>query len=116
MMTAEQVLRGAIERIRAGFHKGAWMNDTGCFCAWGALRAAAGGRPCPGAEYVKPPPQTNYAAYDAAYEVLEGVVGSVPAFNDAPNVTQDDVIAALEIAADLAAPPYDAGADVSAGG
>lgn len=95
--TPEQILREAARLVERGWVQGLFFDryrGQDCYCALGALAVATSG--------------DAYGRCDKGAErCLEEVVGpSVALFNDDPRTTQRDVIAALEIAADLAAPEW----------
>ena len=84
-------LRAAAERIReVGLAKGATRRADGSMCALGAISWATG--------------ESGFARYCAGRGLMLTVIGTewVAEWNDAPERTADEVIAALEAAADLA--------------
>jgi len=98
-VTAEQILRAAAERLRShGWTKEAYGSWDGPCCIVGAIAVASGVRPGPLADYP--------SSLEAAKVVGEVVGTGIPHFNDHHCRSIHDAIAALEIAADLAAPEW----------
>jgi hypothetical protein len=97
-MTPKEILLGAAQNLRElGHCKGQFQNDAGCVCAVGAIRLAASG-----SVY-----HSNESATEAT-RILRRVVGhhgefgTIPEWNDDPERTPEEVIAAFEKAAELA--------------
>lgn len=106
--TVRDILLEAADIVDRGWFQGWWANIDGtCFCAYGAIRMAAGGKLSYVAEdrkarYVDVTWPAHYRA-ELARNRLHEVVGPVAEFNDQIARSSDDVSAALRIAADLAA-------------
>jgi len=97
-VTAEQILRAAAKYIRRhGWRQEEYGADGGPRCMAGAVRSVVGLEP--------DLPDTD--EYEGLMSILEKVAGpNIADFNDVYCRTADDAIAALEIAADLAAPEW----------
>jgi len=94
MPTPKEVLTEALRLIKKGWTKGAMYDpDTDCYCAAGALQAAAG-----------PYGMAELLARDILKEVIKkhcSGIGIVT-FNDDPRTTKGKVIAVFKEAIDLA--------------
>jgi hypothetical protein len=101
-MTAAATLRAAAQLIRErGWGQGDYVNASGCFCSVGAIRAACGIQDFAGQSKTAP---SSTKPVREALGWLSRSVGRVlmAGWNDAPDRTVDDVLAAFDRAATLA--------------
>lgn len=116
-ITADDVLRGAIEVLSTeGWAQGEYKNEqTGCYCALGALMYGAGKRDGWGNAYDgdRQWRTAGFNAYDTAVQRFAAAAKGmsywdIPKWNDDPDRTKAQVIAAMQKA--LEAPKHSHGA------
>lgn len=90
------VLFAAREAVSRGWCQGTFRDSEGRVCAVGAIRRAAGGD-----ESAVAPGITVNRALDTFIEAND-IPWLVSSWNDAPNRTQNDVVAAFDRAIELA--------------